>query len=69
MIINKSQVQSLKNVGIYLPSLLFSSDKFYVAISRVISRNGLKILITDEDGKDIDVTFNVVYTKVFRKVM
>jgi len=49
MIINKSQVQSLKNVGIYLPSLLFSSDKFYVAISRVISRNGLKILITDED--------------------
>jgi len=69
MTINKSLGQSLKNVGIYLSSPVFSHGQLYVAISRVTSKNGLKILITDEDGKDIDVTFNVVYTKVFRKVM
>jgi len=69
MTINKSLGQSLKNVGIYLSSPVFSHGQLYVAISRVTSKNGLKILITDEDGKDIDVTFNVVYTEVFRKVM
>jgi len=39
-----------------------------VAISRVTSREGLKILITNEDGKDTDVTSNVVYREVFCNV-
>jgi len=68
MTINKSQGQSLKNVGIYLSSDVFSHGQLYVAISRVTFRNVLKMLITDEDGQDIDVTFNVVYREVFHNV-
>jgi len=39
-----------------------------VAILRVTSREGSKILITNEDGKDTDVTSNVVYREVFCNV-
>ncbi|AES62617.2 PIF1 helicase, putative [Medicago truncatula] len=38
---------SLKNVGVYLPTHVFSHGKLYVAISSVTSIEGLKILITD----------------------
>jgi len=68
MTINKSQGQSLKNVGVYLPSPVFSHGQLYVSILRVTSRDGLKILINDEDGQDTDVTSNVVYREVFRNV-
>jgi len=68
MTIDKSQGQSLKNVGVYLPSPVFSHGQLYVAISMVTLRDGLKILINDEDGQDTDVTSNVVYREVFRNV-
>jgi len=68
MIINKSHVQSLKSVGIYLPSHVFSHGQLYVAISRVTSKQGLKILIVDGDGENTNMTSNVVYHKVFRNV-
>ena len=38
MTINKSQAQSLKNVGIYMSSPVFSHGQLYVAISRVTSK-------------------------------
>jgi len=68
MTIIKSQGQSLKNVGIYLPSHVFSHGQLYVAISRVTSKQGLKILIVDRDGENTTTTSNVVYHKVFRNV-
>ena len=39
MTINKSQRQSLKNVGIYLLSHVFSYGQLYIAISRVPLRD------------------------------
>jgi len=68
MTINKSQGQSLKNVGIYLPSHVFLHGQLYVVISRVTSEQGLKILIVDGDGENINTTSNVVYHKVFCNV-
>jgi len=66
--INKSQGQSLKSVGIYLLSHVFSHGQLYVAISRVTSKQGLKILIIDGDGENTDTTSNVVYHEIFRNV-
>jgi len=68
MTINKSQGQSLKNFRIYLLSPVFSHGQLYVAISRVTSKQGLKILIVDGDGEKINTTSNVVYHEVFRNV-
>ena len=67
MTINKSR-QSLKHVGVYLPTPIFSYDQLYVAISRVISKKSLKVLITNEDDEDDTVTSNMIYTEVFRNV-
>jgi ATP-dependent DNA helicase PIF1 len=70
MTINKSQGQSLKHVGIYLLSPVFLlHGQLYVAISRVTSREWLKILITDEDNEDTNKTSNILdYKKIFRNI-
>ena len=52
MTINKSQEQSLSKVGLYLREPVFTHDQFYVALSRVRSRDELKLLILDKDKKD-----------------
>uniref|UniRef100_A0A2N9GSG7 ATP-dependent DNA helicase n=1 Tax=Fagus sylvatica TaxID=28930 RepID=A0A2N9GSG7_FAGSY len=65
MTINKSQGQSLKHVGLFLPKPVFSHGQLYVAVSRVTTRNGLKILITDTDSKSSSVTKNIVYKEVW----
>lgn len=61
MTINKSQGQTLSTVGIYLKRPVFTHGQLYVAVSRVTSKNGLKILIEDEDGNCTDTTRNIVY--------
>ena len=60
------QRQSLKQVGIYLLEYVFSHGQLYVAISRVTSRDGLKILLTDDNEDCINTTSNVVYKEIFQ---
>ncbi|KAJ0947567.1 putative DNA helicase [Helianthus annuus] len=66
MTINKSQGQSLSKVGLFLRQPVFSHCQLYVTLSRVKSRDGLKLVIVDKDGKLTNTTLNVVYKEVFR---
>ena len=68
MTINKSQGQSLSHVGIYLKKSVFSHGQLHVAVSRVINRKELKILICDEDGEPTNSTTNVVFKEVFQNL-
>ena len=68
MTINKSQGQSLTNVGIQLPNPEFSHGQLYVALPRVKSIDGLKLLILDNKKKPINVTSNVIYVEAFHNI-
>ncbi|XP_076908503.1 uncharacterized protein LOC143565407 [Bidens hawaiensis] len=65
MTINKSQGQSLNRVGLYLKNDVFSHGQLYVALSRVTSKKGLKILILDKYVKQTSKTTNVVFKEIF----
>ncbi|XP_012702269.1 ATP-dependent DNA helicase PIF1 [Setaria italica] len=44
MTVNKSQGQTIPNVGVYLPAPMFSHGQLYVAMSRATARTNIKIL-------------------------
>lgn len=67
MMINRSQGQNLTLVVLYLPRLVFTHGQLYVALSRVTSRNGLKILIENDQEYLANETNNVVYKEVLKK--
>jgi ATP-dependent exoDNAse (exonuclease V) alpha subunit len=59
--INKSQGQTFNNVGVYLPSPVYSHGQLYVAISRVTSSANIKIFSGQGPDKYMR---NVVYKEV-----
>jgi hypothetical protein len=83
MIINKSQGQTIPNVGVYLPDPVFSHGQLYVTLSRATAAKNIKVLIgRHEEKKEEDkkkektnkkisrsgiYTKNIVYTEVLTK--
>ncbi|AES74612.1 helicase-like protein, putative [Medicago truncatula] len=64
--INKSQGQTISNVGIYLPRHVFSLGQLYVALSSGVSQNSTKVLIKEWkiEGEDGDFTENIVFKDI-----
>jgi len=58
MSINRSQGQTLKNVGVYLPDSVFTHGQLYVALSRV--NNSHNILISSKTL----FTRNIVFEEI-----
>jgi hypothetical protein len=61
MTINKSQGQTLNNVGVYLLSSVFYHGQLYVVISRVTSSANIKIF---GNQRPDEYMRNVVYREV-----
>jgi ATP-dependent exoDNAse (exonuclease V) alpha subunit len=59
--INKSQGQTLNNVGVYFPSPVYSYGQLYVVISRVTSSANIKVF--NGQGPD-GYVWNVIYKEV-----
>ncbi|KAJ9553339.1 hypothetical protein OSB04_017384 [Centaurea solstitialis] len=69
MTVNKSQGQSLSRVGLYLPRPVFTHGQLYVVVSRVKSKEGLKVVVCDANGETTNTTTNVVYKEVLQKIL
>ena len=64
--VNKSQGQSVKHVGLDLRVPVFSHGQLYVALSRCTSKDRIKVLLpTEANGQ----TPNIVYQEVLTGVI
>jgi hypothetical protein len=66
MTINKSQGQTFKICGVYLPTQCFSHGQFYVAVSRCSSAEGLRIDSYDTNNAKIDKAVNIVLPQLLK---
>jgi hypothetical protein len=64
MTINKSKEHSLKVVRVFSKEQVFIHGQLYVAFSRVMSKNGLRIITYDNEGKPFNYAKNIVYKDV-----
>ena len=55
MTVNKSQGQTIPNVGVYLSEPVFSHGQLYVAISRATARSNIRILAVPAAEKDVNM--------------
>ena len=67
MTINKSQGQTLQNVGVWLNDPCFAHGQLYVDMSRVGSPRDIKFAIRKKEGSAKNLTSNVVYKEVLIK--
>ena len=67
MTINKSQGQTLQNVGVWLKDSCFAHGQLYVCMSRVGSPKNLKFAIPQLDSSKRYLTSNVVFKEVLVK--
>ena len=71
MTINKSQGQTFKHLGVYIRDCVFSHGQLYVELSRVGTRDGIKIMVRDGwkemtgDALAGVYTQNIVYHEIF----
>ena len=65
MTINKSQGQTLLNVGVWLNDACFGHGQLYVCVSRVGSSKNIKFAIRSHDKLPPNHTCNVVYKEIF----
>ena len=68
MTINKSQGQTLTNVGVCLTDTCFSHGQLYVALSRVGCSSRIKMAIRPITDNPDNATCNVVYKEVFKNL-
>ena len=68
MTINKSQGQTLTKLGLYLPQPIFAHGQLYVAFSRVISHQCIKVLILHHNNQKDNQTKNIVYNEIFQNI-
>ena len=68
MTINKSQGQTLSNVGVWLSDSCFGHGQLYVAVSRVGSPDCIKLAIRRNEDNPENATSNIVFKEVFNKM-
>ena len=54
MTVNKSQGQTIPNVGVYLPDPVFSHGQLYVAMSRATARKNIRILALPPNAIELE---------------